>query len=270
MRGGDGRRDHADHDGRLSTVVDAPPPGDDTVPRRAILRTGIATGLVAAGTAALGGWTGLAGATERRAPAPSDAPADPDAALARLMRGNRRFVRNRAKHPIDSEARRQTTAGTQTPFAAILSCSDSRVPPEIIFDQGLGDLFVVRVAGNIAGSDEIASLAYAAEHVGVDLIFVLGHEACGAVKTTIAVVEGEAQPGEYATLTDAIAPAVVSAQRTGATGAGLVEASVEENVRLVAAQVPARSPGIAAEMRRREIGVVGGVYHLGSGTVSLV
>jgi len=239
------------------------------IDRRALLRRGATVGAVVAGATALGGWTGLAGAGVRTAAAP-DALADPDAALARLMRGNRRFVRGNIKHPIDSDERRRATVGTQTPFAAILSCSDSRVPPEIIFDQGLGDLFVVRVAGNIAGADEIASLAYAAEHVGVDLIFVLGHEACGAVKTTIDVVDGKGDAGEYATLTDAIAPAVAAARQAGAAGAALLPASVEENVRLVTAQVPQRSTGIAAEIQRREIAVVGGVYDLETGKVVLV
>ncbi len=245
-------------------------PDPHAIARRVFLRRVGAAGLLAAGASALGGWTGVAGARMVTAPAPSDTPADPDAALARLMRGNRRFVRGRIKHPFDSDERRRATVGTQTPFAAVLACSDSRVPPEIIFDQGVGDLFIVRVAGNVAGTSEIASLAYAAEHLGVDLILVLGHEACGAVNTTIAVVEGEAEPGEYATLTDAIAPAVETAQRAGASGPDLLPASVDANVQLVTAQVPERSSGIAAEVQRREMGVVGGIYHLETGRVTLL
>jgi carbonic anhydrase len=143
------------------------------------------------------------------------------------------------------------------------------VPPEIIFDQGLGDLFIVRVAGNVAGPDEVASLTYAVEHVGVDLILVLGHERCGAVETTIEVVEGRADPGEYAILTDAIAPAVQAAQAAGASGAELLPASVEENVRLVTAQIPEHSEGITAEITRREIGVVGGTYNFRTGKVTI-
>lgn len=243
---------------------------EQAIARRAFLRRAGAAGLVVAGASTLGSWTGVAGAGVLTAPAPNDAAADPDAALARLMRGNRRFVRGKPKNPVDSDERRRASAGTQTPFAAVLACADSRVPPEIIFDQGLGDLFVVRVAGNIAGPDEIASLAYAAEHVGVDLILVLGHEACGAVKTTLEVVDGDADPGEYATLTDAIAPAVEAAQHSGASGAELLPASVEQNVRLVTAQVPERSSGIAAEIQRREIAVVGAVYQLEDGRVALL
>jgi carbonic anhydrase len=186
------------------------------------------------------------------------------------MAGNRRFTRGTNKHLIDSGARREATTELQTPFAAILSCSDSRVPPEIIFDQGLGDLFVVRVAGNIDGVDELASLAYSAEHLDVDLIFVLGHEGCGAVKATIEVLDEGADPGEYVTLTDAITPAVETAQASGATGKDLLAASIEENVRLVSQQIPEASPGIAAEIERREIAVVGGVYHLKSGKVALL
>jgi carbonic anhydrase len=125
-------------------------------------------------------------------------------------------------------------------------------------------------AGNVPGPDEIASLAYAAEHLGVDLIFGLGHEGCGAVETTIEVVEGNFDPGEYAVLTDAIAPAVRTAQASGASGPELLPASVKENARLVTAQVPERSPAIKAEISRRELAVVGGLYHLTSGRVTLL
>jgi carbonic anhydrase len=185
------------------------------------------------------------------------------------MRGNRRFVRGEPKHTVDSNERRRASVGKQTPFAALLACADARVPPEIIFDQGLGDLFVVRVAGNIVGDEELASLAYAAEHIGVDVILVLGHEGCGAVKTAIEVFEGRASPGEYAILTDAIAPAVRTAQASGATGKELLPASVEENVRIVTAQLPEQSDGIDAEIARRELAVVGGIYHLSTGKVTL-
>lgn len=246
----------------------SPEPAD--IARRELLRRGGIAGATIAGAALLGGWSRLAGASRLTAPPADSAPADPEAALARLMAGNRRFTRGENKHPIDSGDRREATKALQTPFAAILSCSDSRVPPEIIFDQGLGDLFVVRVAGNIDGVDELASLAYSAEHLGVDLIFVLGHEECGAVKATIEVVEEHADPGEYVTLTDAITPAVTTAQAAGATGKDLLAASIEENVRLVTEQIPAASPGIAAEIERREIAVVGGVYHLKSGRVELL
>jgi len=240
------------------------------IARREFLRRAGTAGLVVAGASTLAGWTGLARAGVLGAPSGDDTPADPDAALARLMRGNRRFVRGKPKHPVDSDERRRASVGKQAPFAAVLACSDSRVPPEIIFDQGLGDLFVVRVAGNIAGSDELASLAYAAEHIGVDVILVLGHDGCGAVETTIEVVEGRADPGEYAILTDAIAPAVRTAQGSGASGAELLQASVEQNVRNITAQVPEQSDGIAAEIARRELAVVGGVYHLSTGKVTLL
>ncbi len=241
-----------------------------TIARRAFLRRAGAAGLVVAGASALGAWPGVAGARVRTAPAPNDEPADPDAALRRLMRGNRRFVRDRVKHPLDSSERRLATTASQAPFAAILACADSRVPPEIIFDQGLGDLFVVRVAGNIPGPDEIASLAYAVEHLAVDLILVMGHEGCGAVKTTIEVVDGNLDPGEYAPLTDVITPAVEAAQASGTSGADLLPASIEENVRLVTAQIPDLSPGIATGIQDRQVAVVGSLYHLQTGKVTLV
>lgn len=243
---------------------------DAAIARRRFLRLAGSAGLVAASASALGAWTGLAGAEILRAPPGDGTPADPEAALARLIRGNRRFVRGTLKHPMDADERRRATIGTQIPFAAVLACADARVPPETIFDQGLGDLFVVRVAGNVPGPDEIASLAYAAEHLGIDLILVLGHENCGAVTTTIDVVEGRLDPGEYAILTDAIAPAVKTAQASGASGAKLLAESVEENVRLVTAQVPERSHAVAAEITRRELAVMGGVYHLTSGKVTIL
>jgi len=250
--------------------MDPSPSVDTAMARRRFLRLAGNAGLVAAGAAALGAWTGLAGAETLRAPPGDGTPADPDAALARLMKGNRRFVRGKLKHPVDADERRRATVGTHEPFAAVLACADARVPPETIFDQGLGDLFVVRVAGNVPGPDEIASLAYAAEQLGVELILVLGHESCGAVKTTIEVVEGRLDPGEYAILTDAIAPAVRTAEASGASGDTLLPTSIEENVRLVTSQVPERSPAIAAEITRREIAVMGGVYHLTSGKVTLL
>lgn len=109
----------------------------------------------------------------------------PDAALRRLKEGNARFVKGRLKHPNGAPARRTAVAAHQSPFAVILSCSDSRVPPELVFDQGLGDLFVVRTAGQVVAELELGSIEYAVEHLGASLVLVLGHERCGAVKATV-------------------------------------------------------------------------------------
>ncbi len=118
-----------------------------------------------------------------------------DAALARLMEGNRRYTRHKAKHPDESLSRRKDLEGTQHPFAVILGSADSRVPPELLFDQGLGDLFVIRVAGNIVDDAILGSIEYAVEHLGAKLILVLGHEKCGAVT---AAIEGGAAAGHLA------------------------------------------------------------------------
>lgn len=115
-------------------------------------------------------------------------PLRPDEALSRLKDGNARYVKGKLKHPNAAPARRAEVAQKQTPFAAILSCADSRVPPEIVFDQGVGDLFVVRTAGQAVGDIELASLEYAVEHLGASMIVVLGHERCGAVKATLEAV----------------------------------------------------------------------------------
>src|SRR5207237_5372942 len=109
------------------------------------------------------------------------APLTPDQALSRLVAGNQRFVAHKPTHPHEDLARRHDLAGSQHPFAVVLSCSDSRLPPELVFDQGLGDLFVIRVAGNITDAAVIGSIEYAVEHLHAPLIVVLGHEKCGAV-----------------------------------------------------------------------------------------
>src|SRR5262245_28073525 len=109
----------------------------------------------------------------------------PEAALKMLQEGNARFVAGKARHPHEDQGRRNETASGQHPFASILSCSDSRDPVEVTFDEGVGDLFVVRVAGNVADTDEIASLEYGAEHLGTQLIAVLGHTKCGAVTAVV-------------------------------------------------------------------------------------
>jgi carbonic anhydrase len=109
----------------------------------------------------------------------------PDDALARLKEGNARYVKGRLKHPNGAPKRRTEVAQKQKPFAIVLSCADSRVPPELVFDQGIGDLFVVRTAGQAIGDIEFASIEYAVEHLGASMIMVLGHERCGAVKATV-------------------------------------------------------------------------------------
>lgn len=188
--------------------------------------------------------------------------------LLRLLEGNERYVKWHLEHPDLNEARRVQVAQGQTPFAAIVGCADSRVPPEILFDQGLGDLFVVRVAGNIVDAAGLGSLEYAVEHLGTTVIMVLGHEKCGAVKATIETLDagGEA-PGSIGVLVTALTPAVELAR--GLEG-DLLDNAVVSNVILTMAQVKTASPILAHAIDLGELIVVGGRYDLDTGAVRLL
>jgi carbonic anhydrase len=187
-----------------------------------------------------------------------------DEALAKLVEGNKRFVEMKLTHPEQDIACRTTLAKGQQPFAVILGCSDSRVPPEVIFDQGLGDLFVVRVAGNVADELGIASVEYAVEHLGSRLIVVLGHERCGAVT---AAVKGGEFPGHLPALMTALKPAVDKSK--GAAG-DAVDAAVLANVELTAALLRESKPILAEMVEKGEIKIVGARYDLDSGAVELI
>ncbi len=190
-----------------------------------------------------------------------------DEALARLMAGNQRFVGGAAEHPRADGAARAGLVSGQRPFAAVLACADSRVAPEILFDQGLGDVFTVRVAGNIAGPDEQGSLDYAAEHLGVPVIMVLGHTGCGAVG---AAVSGGHFEGGLAGLVKCIEPAVRAARAHGAKGAELAPAAVEENVRLNALALLRKDKIIKKLAAEGKVKVTAAVYDLGTGEVRLL
>jgi carbonic anhydrase len=192
---------------------------------------------------------------------------DPDEVLQELKQGNKRFVNGRSVHPRMSLARlRETSSEGQHPFACILSCADSRVPPETVFDQGVGDLFAVRVAGNVANNDEIASLEYGIEHLNVSVVVVLGHTACGAVR---AVVNEDRVPTTIAQLVKHIGEAVLRTRRYNPTlkGKDLVEESVRVNVWESVEDMLRGSEMIAARVRTGMLRVAGAVYHLDSGEV---
>jgi len=192
--------------------------------------------------------------------APQSTPT-PDAVLAELKTGNEHHVAKQYKHPNATAARQQELAAGQHPHATVLACADSRVPPEMVFDQGLGDLFVVRVAGNVAADDELASIEYAAEHLNVPLVVVLGHQKCGAV--TAAVEGGEAH-GHLPALVTLLQPAVVkSKDMPGDRVANAVRANVE----LVVAQLASSQPILAELVGKGKVRVVGGVYSLDTGRV---
>ena len=198
--------------------------------------------------------------------APDRMPDNGKQALQWLLEGNRRFVEGRPRHDFQSQRRRMMLTEGQHPFGVVLGCSDSRVPPELIFDFGLGDLFVIRVAGNVVADDEAGSIEYALAHLDVPLVLVLGHEGCGAVTAALGMVEGEAK--ELDGLLQQIAPAVadIDPSLPGKTRLRLgVEANVRQSVRKLLE---------IAERERRpheeRALVVGAVYELDTGRVRVL
>lgn len=204
------------------------------------------------------------GAVEVVDPAPRHAALDAREALARLVEGNRRFAAGDQAHPHQGEAHRVRLATGQAPLAVVLCCSDSRVPPEVLFDQGLGDLFVVRVAGNVADDARIASIEYAAEHLGTQLVVVLGHERCGAVT---AAVKGGQLPGHLPALMEALQPAVAAARPVHGD---MVEGAMLANVELTAAQLRSSGPILSRLVHVGELLVVGARYDLDTGLVEFL
>jgi carbonic anhydrase len=199
-------------------------------------------------------------------PAHSDQPSlAPAEAISKLKEGNARYTSGSVQHPGQTAERRTELARTQHPFAAILSCSDSRVPPEIVFDQGIGDLFIVRVAGNVINDEGLGSLEYTVDHLGTRLILVLGHQRCGAVdaaRETIAA-KGKA-PGHIQSLVTAIKPAVE------ATAKDDLEATIRANVKNVVQALRSSTPILKAEVDSGKIQVIGGYYSLDSGAVTFL
>jgi len=193
---------------------------------------------------------------------PSVAPAE---AISKLKEGNGRYTSGTLQHPGQTTERRTELAKTQHPFAAIVSCSDSRVAPEIVFDQGLGDLFVVRVAGNVINDEGLGSVEYTVDHLGTRLILVLGHQRCGAVqaaKETIAA-KGKA-PGHIESLVTAIKPAVE------ATAKDDLDATIKANVQNVVQALRSSTPILKAKVDSGEVKVIGGYYSLDTGAVTFL
>lgn len=198
------------------------------------------------------------------APAAAVTPTD---AIALLQAGNARFVAGHPQHPQQSLARRSEVANGQHPYAIILSCSDSRVPPEVIFDAGLGDLFVVRVAGNTADDAAIGSIEYGVEHLHAALIVVLGHERCGAVQAAVESADSaSAAPGHLGAVLAPIAPAV---QATKGMSGDPVDLAVRANIDRVVAQLKASQPVLAEEVAAGKLQIIGGRYDLDTGEAVL-
>jgi carbonic anhydrase len=185
-----------------------------------------------------------------------------DGALQKLLEGNARFVSQRRLYPDQSLERVLAVAQSQQPFAALLSCADSRVSPEILFDTGIGDLFDVRVAGNVVTPETLGSLEYAVEFLGTKLIVVLGHERCGAVTAALAQ---EKLPGSIGQLIGQITPAMV-----GLTGGDLVEQGVVANIHYQVGLIKQRSPLLAERLGRGELRLVGARYDLDTGRVKIL
>ncbi|MDF2368027.1 carbonic anhydrase [Sneathiella sp.] len=199
-------------------------------------------------------------------PAPNAIP--PGLALSRLLVGNARYAANNP-NDRDFTVGRAERAQSQFPIAAVLSCADSRVAPELLFDQNPGDLFVMRVAGNVMSPDLLASLEYGVKFLGTPLVMVLGHSNCGAVSAAINVLKDNAKlPGHLPDLIASIKPAVAVAKKTHPDD--LLESSIAENVRLQVAQLKKSSPIVDRYYADRKIDIVGAVYDLKTGRIALV
>jgi carbonic anhydrase len=199
-------------------------------------------------------------------PAHPDQPSvAPPEAISKLKEGNGRYTSGSLQHPGQTAERRTELAKTQHPFATIISCSDSRVPPEIVFDQGLGDLFIVRVAGNVINNEGLGSVEYSVDHLGTRLILVLGHQSCGAVQAARETIAAKGKaPGHIQSLVTAIKPAVE------ATAKDDLDTTIKTNVKNVVQALRSSTPILKAEVDSGKIQVVGGYYSLDTGAVTFL
>ncbi len=187
---------------------------------------------------------------------------DADQALQTLREGNDRFVEGHPRHPRQDPSRRREVSSGQQPWAMLLACADSRVPPELIFDVGLGDLFVVRVAGNVATAGALGSLELAASELGCPLLLVLGHHGCGCAQATLE--RGLVHAGRVSELTRRMAAGISSLDRLGEDA---VNELVLHNVRRQVAELRRTPPILSAAVADGTLRIVGGVYEIASGRV---
>jgi len=197
-------------------------------------------------------------------PSENPNPVRPDDALKKLLDGNKRFVEAKRNFPDQSTSRLHQTAADQHPFATLLGCADSRVTGEIVFDQGLGDLFVVRVAGNVVNSEIMGSLEYSTLILGTQLILVMGHERCGAVT---AAVKDELLPGRIGSFVEDIKPAV---ERVRNKPGDLIDNAVTANVQLQVEILQENSVVLAKMIKEDKLKIMGARYDLDTGIVSMV
>ena len=186
-------------------------------------------------------------------------------ALKKLEKGNKRFVELKLKHPDENKSRRDEMLKGQRPFVVILSCSDSRVPAELIFDQGLGDIFVIRNAGNVLDDHVIGSIEYAVMHCGVKLIVVMGHQDCGAIAATLS---GVSETKYIQSLEDSIKPAIDDCKKKGLeiNSDNVVKAHVAQDIN----ELMSQDHELVKYMQEHDVKIVGAYYHLDSGKVDFL
>ena len=190
-----------------------------------------------------------------------------DEALSKLLEGNKRFISGSLATKDTSDTRRKELSKAQHPSAIVVTCSDSRVPPEIIFDQGLGDLFVVRSAGNVLDPISVGSIEYAAEHLHAPLLILLGHDKCGAVSA--ALETKEKTEDNIGTILRKILPAVKKATAMGGTKEDILNNAIRENVMLQQKYLLRKSPVVKKLMESGDLKVIAGIYHIESGEIEL-
>ena len=235
--------------------------------RRQIMTRRSALGLTVSALAGGLSFVPAQAAKAKKAPPKPQNVIAPDAALDRLMKGNGRYVQGVSRRHDFLHEREALSTG-QNPFAAVLSCADSRIAPEYCFDTARGDLFVCRIAGNFASDEMVASLEYAVQVLNTPLIMVLGHEACGAVDATIkSLKDGSTLPGHLPSLVAAIKPAVDAVQGQGGDVLGN---ATRRNVTLNMEHLKGATPILSAFVNDKKIRVVGGVYEIRTGQVQLL
>ncbi|SFK28816.1 carbonic anhydrase [Bradyrhizobium sp. Gha] len=228
--------------------------------RRALLSFGVSTVFLGLGR-------NIVDAKEAKGQPKPDNQLAPDAALQRLLKGNDRYVQGEPRVD-DFRRERPVLVEGQNPYAAVLTCADSRVPPELVFDSGLGDLFVCRVAGNFANDDTLASMEYAVSVLNTPLILVLGHDNCGAVDATIkSLHQNRPPPGHISSLVKALAPSVkASLEQDGDIFAKAIRQNVIDNVN----KLRSTGPILNAAIEQNRLKVVGGLYQFETGKVDIV
>ncbi|WP_405977228.1 carbonic anhydrase [Streptomyces sp. NBC_00158] len=241
------------------------------LPRRKALLAGGLAAVAGALSACTAAGTPLGAGTKARpeAAAPNAAPATPDAAFARLMEGNRRWVDGSLQHPDRDPTRRQLVAQSQEPFGVVLSCIDSRVPPELLFDTGLGDLYVLRTGGQAVGPVVTGSVEFGPVTGGTPLIFVLGHQRCGAIDAAYkALRDGKSLPGNLKAIQQALKQAYDQVAKEGGTG-DPVDRMIRAQIKLTADDLRANAD-LAPMVRKGSVVVVGGYYSLDTGKVEVL